>query len=301
MKKIARISGIYKSSFKAIMDGREINCKLAGYVNSAKEELPAVGDYVNLDDNGYIMDILPRKNQIVRKAAGKIISEEQVLAVNVDHAFVVTSLNNEFNLQRIERYITFLEIQNIDCRLVFAKADLCDDIDFYLEQAQNLGQSSSIIVTSIADGKGFDEIAALLSPGKTAVFLGSSGVGKSSIINYLVGGNAQKVKEISAHGDKGRHTTTHREMFVLENGACIIDTPGMREIQLWGGEGDITSFADIDDLSANCKFRNCKHDTEPDCAVKGAINGGTLSPRRLANYRKLEREVRAAKLRNRVK
>ena len=295
----ARICSVHRSSYKAIVDGKEIRCKMAGYIDALSTDLPAVGDFVTIDENGYITAILPRKNKIVRQGAGSKRVDEQVLAVNIDHAFIVTSLNNDFNPRRMERYIAFLEMQDIDCRLVLTKADLCEDIEHYLEQARNLGPE--IIVTSSVDGRGFDEIKQLLSPEKTVVFIGSSGVGKSSIINYLIGGAVQKVKEVRAADDKGKHTTTHRELFVLENGACIIDTPGMRELQFWVGDGDIVSFGDIDDLSKNCKFRNCKHETEPGCAVKEAIRRGELPAERLKSHKKLEREAAAAKMRNRLK
>ena len=299
MTNTARISGVHRSSYRAIVDGKEIACKMASYVGTGSAELPAVGDFVTLDENGYIADILPRKNTISRQAAGTRLANEQVLAVNIDHAFIVTSLNNDFNPRRIERYAAFLEIQDINCRLVLTKADICDNIDYYLEQTRDLGLEA--IVTSSVDGRGLDEITALLSTDRTAVFIGSSGVGKSSIINYLVGGDVQKVKEVRESDDKGKHTTTHRELFVLESGACIIDTPGMRELQFWMGDGDIATFGDVDDLSHNCKFRDCKHETEPDCAVKEAIKCGKLAPERLKSYKKLEREAQAAKMRNFLK
>jgi len=291
----ARISSVHRSVYKAIVDGEEIMCKVASY----GAELPAVGDFVRLDENGYVIDIAPRKNRIVRQAAGSRVVDEQVLAVNIDHAFIVTSLNNDFNPRRIERYIAFLELQDIDCRIVFTKADLCDDIGHYIEEARDLGVEA--IVTSSVDGRGLDEIVDLLSDDKTAVFIGSSGVGKSSIINYLVGGAVQKVKEVRETDDKGKHTTTHRELFVLDNGSCIIDTPGMREIQFWVGEGTVTSFGDIDSYAQNCKFRDCKHETEPGCAVKEAIGRGELSAERLKSHKKLEREAEVARMRNHLK
>jgi ribosome biogenesis GTPase len=281
------------------MDNKEIVCKLAGFVIKADGVLPAVGDFVTLDENGYIADILPHKNTIARQGAGSKMVNEQVLATNIDNAFIVTSLNNDFNPRRIERYIAFLEMQDIDCRLILTKADLCDDINHYLARAQNMGPE--IIVTSTVDGRGLDEITNLLSPDITAVFIGSSGVGKSSIINYLVGQDVQKVKEVRAADNKGKHTTTRRELFMLKNGACIIDTPGMREIQFWVGNGDITSFGDIETLSRSCKFRDCKHETEPGCAVKEAIRRGKLAPERLKSHKKLEREAKAAKMRNFLK
>jgi len=290
---VARISGVFKNEYKVITDGIELKCKTARQMGTK----PAIGDFVELDENGYITQLLPRKNAISRKVAGNR-QDEQVIAANVDYGFIVTSANDDFNLRRIERYLAMLEICDVECRLVLTKADLCRNIDMYLDKAEELGLTDSIIVTSSADGCGLDELKDLLQVGKTAVFMGSSGVGKSSLINYLVGDDAQKVSEISTSHGKGRHTTTHREMFMLENGAYIIDTPGMREIQFFTGADELTTFADIDKLAENCKYRNCTHKSEPDCAVKQAIADGNLSPARLKSYEKLQREI---KTRNKIK
>ncbi|MCL2235266.1 MAG: ribosome small subunit-dependent GTPase A [Defluviitaleaceae bacterium] len=287
---MARISGVFKSGYKAIIDGNEIDCKLGKFVKVERGQLPAIGDFVEIDENGYISHMLPRKSVISRKVAGKK-QEEQVIAANVDYAFIVTSANSEFNLRRIERYLALLDISGVDSRLVLTKADLCDDISEYQAKARELGIDEDVIITSSATGQGLDGLKNLLTEGKTAVFMGSSGVGKSSLINVLVGDYAQKVSGISQSHGKGRHTTTHREMFMLGNGAFIIDTPGMREIQFFSGTDDLTTFADIDQLAQNCKFRNCSHKTEPNCAVKAAIENGDLSAERLRSYEKLKRET----------
>ena len=299
-----RISGVYVNMYKVITEGGEVNCRLPGsFELRAKKDMPAVGDFVMMNENHIITEILPRKNEIVRKTAGRK-PEEQILAANIDHAFIVTSMNNEFNPRRIERYIAFLDTQNITCHLVLTKADLCDDAEFYRHQAYGLGldEENGIIITSTVDGTGMEHINNMLTPGKTAVFIGSSGVGKSSIINYLMQKDVQATKAISG-GDKdyGSHTTTHRELFMLPSGAAIIDTPGMREVQFWGGSGQLSSFADIDDLAADCKFRDCKHSTEPGCAVKKAIKDGALSADRLKSHNKLQREAEAAKMREQYK
>jgi len=301
MINIARISSVHRSGYKAILNQSEISCRLAGFVDTSCGELPVVGDFVKLDSDGYITEILPYKNKIARQSAGARKADEQVLATNIDHAFIVTSMNNDFNPRRLERYIAFLQMQSIDCHIVLTKADICDDIGFYAEQSRALGLDGDIIVTSSVDGRGFEDIATLLSHGETAVFVGSSGVGKSSIINYLLGKHVQAVKEVRGGDDKGKHTTTHRELFMLENGACIIDTPGMRELQFSVGDGELTAFADVDALAKDCKFRDCKHESEPECAVLAAIERGELPAERLKSHKKLEREAEGARMRNRLK
>jgi len=291
-----RISGVYGNRYKVILENEEISVMTAKHL----EETLAVGDYVILDENGDIAKALPRKNEMVRRAAGKT-PKEQIMAANIDHAFIVTSMNEEFNPRRLERYMAFLEMQNIAYYLVLTKEDLCEDVEFYMAQAKQLGFSDNVILTSSVTGIGLDEIAGLTGAGKTSVFIGSSGVGKSSIINYLMGGNVQAVSEISQMGDKGRHTTTHRELFVLPNGGAIIDTPGMREIQFWSGADTINVFDDIDVLAEGCKFRDCSHDKEPGCAVKEAIERGQMPAERLKSYNKLKREAKNAEMRSALK
>ncbi|MCL2397167.1 MAG: ribosome small subunit-dependent GTPase A [Defluviitaleaceae bacterium] len=291
-----RISGVYGHVYKVILgNNEEANCKVSGsFVGRAKKDMPAVGDFVALDENRNIVQVLPRKNEIMRKASGKKI-EEQMLAANVDYAFIVTSMNNDFNPRRIERYIAFLDIQDICWYLVLTKADLCADEELrrYQTEALALADEDNIIITSAVNGDGINKIAAMMTAGKTAVFIGSSGVGKSTVINYLMGEELQDTKDIR-NDHKGRHTTTHRELFMLPGGGAIIDTPGMREIQLWCGAEEISSFGDIEDLAARCKFRNCGHNTEPGCAVRDAVEQGILPAARLKSYNKLQREAKSA-------
>jgi len=291
-----RISGVFGNRYNVILGSAQVSALKIGHL----DETLAVGDYVAMDTAGNITAVLPRKNEIVRKAAGKT-PKEQMMATNVDHAFIVTSMNNEFNPRRIERYMAFLDIQDIKYYLVLTKADLCEEADFYVEQARRLGFINNIILTSSVTGIGLNEIAALAGVDKTSIFIGSSGVGKSSIINYLMKGDVQVVSEISSMGDKGRHTTTHRELFMLPNGGAIIDTPGMREIQFWSGADGLNIFGDIDTLAESCKFRDCGHDKEPGCAVQDAIKGGQIPPERLKSYRKLKREAKNAEMRNALK
>ena len=286
-----RVSYVNRSSYRVIADNDEIPCKLKGIFSKngfAKSDFPVVGDFVLVDEHHVITDVLPRKNKITRKAAGKKV-EEQIFAANIDCAFVITSLNDEFNIRRLERYATFLDLQNIPHCVVLTKSDLCTDINHFINQMSQI--SSPIIITSIVNGSGIDEIKKMLTPGSTSIFLGSSGVGKSSLVNYLLEDEAMKTGEIRGNDAKGKHTTTHRELFILPNAAAIIDSPGMRELQLWIGGDDMNVFNDIEEFAARCKFRNCSHASEPGCAVKDAINMGLLTEKRLKSYLKLKREA----------
>jgi len=296
--RIARVASVHRGLYKVLIDADTINCRLPG---SFDGDLPAVGDWVRVDENNQLLEVLPRHNAIMRKAAGNVASESQTIAANIDIAFIVTSLNQDFNPRRIERYLALLQIQSIPHRLVLTKSDICPNLQGYLDDLKELGLENPPIVTSVRDGSGLAEISAYLEAGKTAVFIGSSGVGKSSIINYLLDGDVMAVSEISEMKDKGRHTTTHRELLMLPNGAAIIDSPGMRELQLWGGDGEVTAFEDIEELAQGCKYRDCRHEAEPGCAVLEAISDGRLDAARLSSYMKLKREAARADKVSRLK
>lgn len=293
---IGRVTAVHRDGARVLLDGATINCHITGN-NYARGEIPAVGDWVRVSGDNTIAEIMPRKNIIARKAAGRDLSQSQTIAANIDRAFIVTSLNQEFNLRRIERYLTFLSIQGIPCSLVLTKSDICPDIDKYLAECDELGLDEPPICTSIIDGRGLDKIAAYATPGQTLIFLGSSGVGKSSIINYLLGDEIMQTREISEMEDKGRHTTTHRQLLPLPGGAAIIDSPGMRELAFWSGDEELSTFDDIEELAAHCKYRDCHHDGEPGCAVQSAIDAGLLTAGRLKSYFKMRRESSRARFR----
>ncbi|MCL2416193.1 MAG: ribosome small subunit-dependent GTPase A [Defluviitaleaceae bacterium] len=311
IKNTARISSVHRDDdYRAFLNNKEIICRLPGNFyarNDYGENLPAVGDYVIVDENRIITEILPRKNTIARKSSGSIKSKDQIIAANIDLAFIVTSLNQEFNPRRIERYLAFLDFWGVESCLILTKSDLCSDEDLktFLKSTEEFSIAHKPIITSIInqDGKnGLDEIAKLLTPEKTAVFMGMSEVGKSSIINYLLDENIQEISETSDYMDKGRHTTTHRKLFIMKNNAAIIDSPGMRELAFGSGFGELSSsFDDIETLAANCKFRDCRHRSEPECAVQAAIKRGLLNADRLNSWRKMHREVRNAQHRDRIK
>jgi len=256
---------------------------------------PAVGDWVavELRDNGQaaaILQVLPRRSQIVRKMAGKRIAE-QVLAANVDTALLVSALDGDFKPRRVERYLAQCWDSGAKPLIVLNKADACENCKELSQEMESVAMGVPVIVVSARTGHAFAELEKQLVAGTTLVLLGSSGVGKSTIVNRLMGRSIQEVQQVRESDSRGRHTTTSRELFVLPNGALLIDTPGLRELQLWDADGGIAQiFSDIERLAAYCRFRDCQHEGEPGCAVQKTMGSGTLDHARLENWRKLLRE-----------
>ena len=263
---------------------------------------PAVGDWVALrpptgDGRALIHAVLPRRSKFSRKVAGQR-TDEQVVAANVDTIFLVSGLDGDFNPRRIERYLTAAWDSGARPVVVLNKLDRCDDPDGCLLEAESVAMGVPVHRVSALTGENCDEIHAYLNPGQTVSLLGSSGVGKSTLINRLLGREVQRTLEIRESDDRGRHATTHRELFVLSGGGLVIDTPGLREIQLWEGDQGIESaFADVESLAELCRFADCRHQGEPGCAVEAAAERGELPPERLESYRKLQRELRQIHLR----
>ncbi|QTD42860.1 ribosome small subunit-dependent GTPase A [Sporosarcina sp. Te-1] len=266
------------------------------HMATERRDFPAVGDWVAVErmpgeERGIIHSLLPRTSLFSRKSAGMTITE-QIIAANVDIVFLVMSLNQDFNERRLERYLIASYDSGANPVILLTKKDLCSDVDAYLEIANRIAPGTDIIAVSSHSGEGVDEVLAMLQTGKTAALLGSSGVGKSSLTNALYGDGKMEIQEIREDDAKGRHTTTHRELLLLPQGGILIDTPGMREFQLWDqGDSLDESFQDIDQLAHSCKFGDCKHTSEPDCAVQIAIADGTLPADRYNSYVKLQREL----------
>ena len=275
--------------------------QLAGQLRhraGVRVDLPVVGDWVRAAagtpgrGQAVIHDVLPRRSHISRAAPGNP-TEAQVLAANVDIAFIVTSLNLDLNCRRLQRYVTLARDSNVTPVIVLTKADLCADPKTAANEVAATMPDVAVHAVSAWRDHGFGALAPYLAPGTTCVLLGSSGVGKSTIVNHLLGAEAQRVSPVREHDDRGRHTTTHRALLRLPGGAFLIDTPGLREIQLWNADEDAgleQAFSDITSLAMACWFTDCQHQTEPGCAVKAAVADGALEPGRLASHRKLQRE-----------
>lgn len=259
----------------------------------AREDLPATGDWVAVDEGDgteAIHAVLPRRGLFRRKAAGET-TEAQVLAANVDVALVAAALPGDVNARRIERYLALAWESGAVPVVLLTKTDLVDDVDAAVRGVRAVAPGVDVAAVSAVTGAGVDALARWLRPGRTAVLLGSSGAGKSTLTNLLLGADAQRTGAVREDG-KGRHTTTHRQLVQLRNGALLIDTPGMRELQLWSSDAGLESaFADVEALAARCRFGDCAHDSEPGCAVRAAAESGALDPARLESWRRLRREL----------
>jgi len=265
----------------------------------SRAELPTVGDWVfvkkpdnNSDQNLVVIEhTLERFSKFSRKQAGEV-NDEQVLAANIDTVFIVTGLDDNFNLNRIERYLIIAATSGASPIIILSKSDLCDDTDIYVDQVREIAATAPIHVVSCVTELGLTGLRDYLGKGQTAALLGSSGVGKSTITNYLLGYEHILTGEVREGDGKGRHTTTYRELCPIEGAGMVIDTPGMREIQIWGNEeASLPSFEDIDSLAIYCRFTDCKHNQEPGCAVIKAIAKDELEQDRLDTYRKYQREL----------
>lgn len=295
----ARVVEELKRFHRVRTEDGEYLAEIAGrmrYQAEEREDLPAVGDWVTVaprdDGRARIECILPRRTKLSRKVAGRAQSE-QIVASNLDVVFVVSSLNRELNLRRIERYLAAVWDSGACPVVLLNKADLCGDAEACAADVEGTALGAPVHSISAVDGHGLDAVRQYLVRGKTAAFVGSSGVGKSTIINALAGTGPLRVGAIREGDDRGRHTTTSRQMIFLQGGGIVIDTPGMRELQLWDSdEGVGQAFEDIVTLAQSCKFRDCSHRSEPGCAVEAAIVNGELERERLENYRKLDAELR---------
>jgi ribosome biogenesis GTPase len=293
-----RVAIQHRGAYVLLAEEGEVWAGITGRLRHAADsvaELPAVGDWVAYDrpagaERATVQAILPRRSAFRRKQAG-FETAEQVVAANVDVLFLVTSLNQDLNVRRIERYMTLAWESGADPVVVLTKADLCPDVEPAVALVESVTFGVPVHVTSALTGAGFDAVRAHLDGGRTGAAVGSSGVGKSTLINGLCGEERLATREIRDDG-RGRHTTTHRELIVLPGTGCVIDTPGMRELQLWdSAEGLERAFEDVDAVISECRFSDCVHDTEPGCAVRAALADGSLDAERFESYQKLQREL----------
>ncbi len=293
----ARIVAVHKGRFGIVSDFGEGYAVLKGrgYYHGG-ESFPTVGDFVliehNNDGDSRIIKTLERRTYFSRRDPDKGRGE-QAVAANFDYVFIMQSMNHDFNPKRMERYLTVARQSKAEPVIVLTKADLTDDHLPYILEASNVAEGVRLCIVSAKTGYGMNELQPCLQKGKTLVFLGSSGVGKSSLVNALAGESIMDEGGIREDDSKGRHTTTHRQLIMLKNGVMIIDTPGMRELGMWDiSEGLGEAFSDIEALAECCRFRDCRHESEPGCAVREAIRSGELDERRFESYKKIKAEAK---------
>ena len=294
-----RIALEHKHLYRIYTEHGELLGEISGKMRHqalTREDYPAVGDWVVItprpgEGKATIHAILPRKSKFSRKVAGNT-TEEQIVAVNVDTVFLVNALNNDYNVRRLERYLILAWESGANPVIVLSKADLCEDVDARLAEVETIAMGVPVHVISAEKEEGLDSLTPYFQEGHTVALLGSSGVGKSTLINRICGQEKQRVNDVRQGDDRGKHTTTHRELICLPQGGIVIDTPGMRELQMWEADtGFRDAFEDIEELAELCQFSDCQHQKEPGCAIRIAIQDGTLSQERYANYQKLQREL----------
>jgi ribosome biogenesis GTPase / thiamine phosphate phosphatase len=288
-----------RGAYRIYAESGELTARVRGKLRFDSEsaaDFPAVGDWVSVsirerDGLAQIHAVLPRRSKFSRKAAGSN-SEEQVVAANVDTVFLVQGLDHDFNLRRLERYLVAAFESNATPVVILSKADLCHDFEQKISDAESVAPGTPVHAISSTTGQGLEALERYILPGVTIAFLGSSGAGKSTLINRIVGEDVQKTAEVREHDSRGRHTTTQRELLVLKTGGLLIDTPGMRELQMWDASGSLdVAFSDVQSIAAACYFTDCSHQNEPGCAVRKALEEGSLDRGRYESYNKMEKEL----------
>ena len=295
-----RVAAVHRGAFDVWTAAGAVRSRLPGRLMHDGLDV-GVGDWVGLGD-GLVRTVLPRRSAIVRNAAG-LATTAQTLAANVDVALVVSSLGPDLEPRRIERYLLTIWESGASPEIVLTKADRLDDPGPLVAEVEAVAVGVPVHVVSAVTGRGCDVLRARIAAGTTAVLLGSSGVGKSTLVNRWLGDDVMATTETREDDDEGRHTTTHRQILVLPGGGLVIDTPGLRELQLWDASAEAldATFADVEELAASCRFGDCTHAHEPGCAVLAAVESGELASDRLQSWRKLQRELRAIAMRHDIR
>jgi ribosome biogenesis GTPase len=298
-ERVGRVISEIKNFYRLLTANGELHARAAGrmyYHSQGKEDLPTVGDWVVFkiepgpEQLARISHILPRKSFFSRKMPGKT-TRQQPVAANVDTVFIMTGLDDNYSVRRIERYLTLAWESGASPVVLLNKMDLCEQAEQRLLEVHEVAVGVPVRMISALHKNKLEELEEFLQPGQTVAMLGSSGVGKSTLLNSLIGSDVAKVKDLGTAG-KGVHTTRTRELFILPSGAMLIDTPGMRELQLWDAEGGIAdAFLDIEEFAKNCQFNDCSHKSEPNCAVLRAVAKGELDKKRLNNYQEMQDEL----------
>ena len=294
-----RVALEHKNFFRIYTQYGEVLAEISGKLRheaTNRGDLPAVGDWVVIRSRpergrAMIHAVLPRRTSFARKIAGSR-TEEQIVGANIDTVFLLTSLNQDFSLRRIERYLLIAWESRANPVIILSKSDLCDRVADSITEVQSVAHGVPIHAISVVTGAGLQNIAQYFQRGQTVALLGSSGVGKSTLINHLTGVDRLKVQTVREHDDRGRHTTTQRELVLLPGGGLVLDTPGMRELQLWDGDESLQLvFDDIEALAGTCFFSDCRHQDEPRCAVREALVAGAIDTGRYQSYEKLQKEL----------
>ena len=296
---IGRISAENKNNYLVLTKHGEVYGEITGkllFNSDDASTLPKVGDWVaiQLYDNNelaIIHDILPRRTKLSRKVADRKTSE-QVIAANIDVVFIVHSLDERFNINGIERYLVTAYQSGAEPVIILSKSDLCDDVENKLAQVKKISGNAKVLPISSIEHAGIDEVKQFFGDGETVVFVGASGAGKSTLINALLGKDLQVVKEVRIGDSKGKHTTTRRELIVFPEGGLLIDTPGLRELALWSSDnGFAVAFSEIETFGKECRYADCTHTHETNCAVKDAVASGQIPEEQYKNYLKLRKEL----------
>lgn len=296
--RVGRVAVVHRSQYHLYTEQGDMTATLTGkfrHQTQRPSDFPAVGDWVVIHsqtkpNQTLIEAVLPRKSQFSRQAAGTRTAA-QIVAANVDTLFLMSGLDQDFNLRRIERYLVMAWESGANPVIVLNKADICKDLHQKQMAVDDIAFGVPIIILSALQQNNLAALAPYLKPGQTVALLGSSGVGKSTLTNQLMGSAVQTTQAVRADDSHGRHTTTSRTMVRLPTGALLIDTPGMRELQLWLAEDSVDeTFTDIETLARQCRFRDCQHQSEPGCAIQAALATGELSVKRLGSYQKLQKE-----------